>query len=501
MARPATGTQKVTSTGEVVIRISLRGGVKISVNTLRPEGDTSIPQLQTHLTRYARELFAGGTMQREALAAALSKMVAQTRGVAADKLPGTWARIRERDLAKPEIAAAAAATGVAQFVEGKVYGDPTVRQVIDWWLSGEISKWHPKVTVQKRTAAIRRDMELYVLPEVGDLLVKYIEVEHFNKVYNSPLAAHLAKSSRGLTWRRFTQVMSLCEYPLKVIPIRPNSAAAKPAEDERESACLEPRDDLHLGGCQTISVHDRVFFAFLAREGVRVSEARDMSWSDIQAVNGVALGAAYSRKTGKRLRWALNEGVYPALMRYRERFRPGEPDSAKVFKTTFPATDEAEAFRRFLWHAGVTRDELFDHDPARQQYRVTAHGCRGLFVTWALATGKPDSYIRARTEHSDTETLEGYRTRADILIATLQLTFAPMDQLIPELREVGVPPVTIRPIRVAKHLVTRNPKKLPKRSRAQAPAAAPAPVSIPRHLKLVETRLDTREGWTPISPQ
>jgi len=461
MARPATGTQKVTSTGEVVIRISLRGGVKISVNTLRPEGDGSIPKLQTHLTRYARELFAAGTMQRGDLAAVLSTLVERTRGVDPEKLPGTWERIRERDLAKPEIAAAAAATGVAQLVEGKVYGDPTVRQVIGWWLSGEISKYHPKVVIQKRSAAIKRDMELYVIPEVGDLLAKHIRVEHFNKVFTSPLAAHLAKSSRLLTWRRFTQVMSLCEYPLRCVETRPNSAAAKPSEDDRVNACLEPRDDEHLGGCQTIPVHDRVFFCFLAREGIRISEARAMRWSDIQCVNGVAFGTTYSCKTGKRLRWTLNEGVYSALMRYRERFRPGEADSSLIFRTTFPATDEAVTYRRHLWHCGVTRAELFDHDPARQQFRVRGHDLRGLFITWALATGKPDSYIRARTEHSSTELIEGYRSRADIIIATEQLILVPMDELIPELRERPVAAVAIRPIKTPRAMVTRRTPQNP----------------------------------------
>ncbi len=462
MSKKATGTRTYATDGTVILRVSLRGGIKISVGLYRREGDPQLDWLQTTVNDYARTLHLRGSMSRRDIAAALQRAVEVTRGVSGDKLVGVWERMIERNLIVAP--APTADEGARLDDKGKVVGRPRVRDIAGWWLSGEITKYHPKVVHPKRHDYIKRTLEKYVYHEVGDLYADEVSVAHFNQVYTSPAQAHLMRSSRILTWRYMTQIMSLAEWPLEVITQRPNSAAAKPEEETRVNAFLQPADITILCGCQTISVHDRVFYGFLAHEGTRVSEARSLRWMDIQLMGtvGVPMLSVYRPKTGTRGRWILAPGMWDTLQRYRERFRAGEADTALVFETTFTATDEAWCFRRYLTHAGVTRAELYDHDPARKQFRVRAHDLRGLFVTVCYAAGQTDEYVRARTGHSDVAMLELYKNQAELLVAMGQTAFAPLTEVIPELRTVAVPPVAIRRIQTPRW----------KQSRETAPLAA-----------------------------
>jgi len=456
MSKKSTGTRTYATDGTVILRISLRGGVKISVSLLRTLGDPQLDWLQSTVNDYARELHAGGALSRSGIHDALERALTATRGVPPEKLRGTWQRMMERGLlSTPTVAEGEA----ARFVDGKVIGRPTVKDIAGWWLSGDITKHHPKIVHPKRHDYIKRTLELYVYPEIGDMYADQVQVEHFNTVFTAPRQAHLMRSSRILTWRYMTQLMSLAEYPLKVIERRPNSAAAKPEEDTRVNAFLQPADVSIVCGCQSISVHDRVFYGFLAQEGTRVSEARSLRWMDVSLMGATAVPMVnvYRTKTDTRGRWILAPGMWDALQRYRERFRQGEPDTALVFQPTFAPTDEAWAFRRHLWHAGVRRPDLFDHDPARQQYRVRAHDLRGLFVTVCYAAGQTDEYVRARTGHADVKMLDLYKNQSELLVAMGQTAFALLTEVIPELRTVPVPAVAIRRIQTPRwKLRTQN---------------------------------------------
>jgi integrase len=439
MAKPATGTDTITTDGTVVTRVSLRNGVRISVPLFRGPEDPHLPWLRSQIIGYARALYtrALAPLTRQEIADELCNVAQALRSVEDGRaLRGAWERVIAQDLVtRNRDAKLQAAIG------GTL---PTVKDVMELWLTGEISRRHPAITLQKKAKEIRRTCERYILPEVGHFPVNEIRVHHFEQVFNSPLQKHLGHNSKILTWKYLTQIMSLAETPLGLIDRRPNSAALKPDEIERVNANLQPLDIQIVMGCQAVSVHDRIFWGYLAHEGVRISEALDLRWLDI-----IILGASTPVvshlliKVSKRATFVLSPGMYTALMRYRELFRPGESDDTHVFRPTCSPTDEAETFRAHLKRAGITRAELFDHDPKRLQYRVRAHDLRGLFVTRALAAGMPDSYIRDRTGHTSVAMIERYRGRAELLKATGQTEFEPLDSAIPELR---AKPVAALPI-------------------------------------------------------
>ena len=435
MAKPATGSVTVSATG-VVIRVSLRGGVRISVPLFRDPKDPHLEWIKSQIVEYARALHARKTnpLTRDQIATELCDSARKLRSVADGRtLRGAWERIIKSDVVTANVA--------AKLVLG---GDiPTVKDVGVMWLSGEISAKHPAITLQKKAKEIQRWCERYIYPEVGHIPVNEIRVRHFEDVYNSDAQAHLGKNSKILTWKYMTQIMSLAEVPLGYIERRPTSHVLKPKEDERYNANLQPMDDEILLGCQSISVHNRILYGYLAREGVRISEAYDLRWLDLFILGHNTPVVTHNLiKTDKRQSWALSDGTYGALLRYRELFRPGESDDSRVFRPTF-SDHEAEALRRDLMKAGVTRAELHEHDPKRNQYRVRLHDLRGLFVTRAIAAGLPDSYIRDRTGHTSVAMIERYRGRAELLKASGQTAFVSLLEAVPELRTRPAPALPI----------------------------------------------------------
>jgi integrase len=101
-------------------------------------------------------------------------------------------------------------------------------------------------------------------------------------------------------------------------------------------------------------------------------------------------------KTDDPRAWALDPGVARALRVYREHFEPQADGSDPVFiqRSKFGL---AETFRTHLERAGIKaeRPELFATTATRQQIRI--HDLRGTFVTVALANGRPESWVMART--------------------------------------------------------------------------------------------------------
>lgn len=455
-AKPATGSRYLASDGTVILRISLAKGVRISVPTYREPADPHLDWLQRSISDYARTLAQRPVrpLSRQEIATELVDVANRMRSVTDGRsLVSAWERVIASDVATRN------ADRRARYKRA-----PTFKDIAEDWLTGVISKAHPVIEVPKSAKIIRRNLERYVYPEVGHIPITEFRVRHFEQVYQSPAAAHLAVNSRILTWKHMTRVVALAEVPLELIERRPASDRVKPRETERFNACLQPIDDEILLGTQLISVHDRVFWGYLAREGVRISEAYDLRWEDLFVLGHSTPAVTHDLiKTDKRLTWVLSPGVWAGLRRYRERFRPNEPDTAYVFCPTFSShdADEAQQFRSDLRAAGITRAELFNHNPSRNQYRVRAHDIRGLFVTRALAAGLPDSYIRDRTGHTSPALIEVYKQKSTLLIASGQTEFAPFDHAIPELRERAVPALPVSQV-----LPVRKPRKLDNRKKS-----------------------------------
>jgi integrase len=178
---------------------------------------------------------------------------------------------------------------------------------------------------------------------------------------------------------------------------------------------------------------NRLFYGFLAREGLRASEARDLLVSDIDLERGVCNLDA--NKTDDPRAWVLSSGCHKALQQYLQRYRPGAHPGELLFLDPSgrrpPGDNLARALRRDLKTALVKRSQLFADNEER--IHIRGHDLRATFVTIHLAIGKTETWIADRTGHKSTTMIARYRrqarTHADLNLGEL----TPLSAAIPEL--------------------------------------------------------------------
>lgn len=152
----------------------------------------------------------------------------------------------------------------------------------------------------------------------------------------------------------------------------------------------------------------RVLYGFLAREGLRLSEALGLTWRDIDLDTGAI--TLDRNKTNRPRAWALDPGVVRALRHFR-----GGPSQ----------TGAAREFREHLLTAGVARHEL--HHGTGERMPIRVHDLRATFVTCAMAAGRSEAWITDRTGHTSSQMLRRYQRTAR-MAAELDLGgLAPLD--------------------------------------------------------------------------
>jgi integrase len=178
-----------------------------------------------------------------------------------------------------------------------------------------------------------------------------------------------------------------------------------------------------------------LFYGVLVREGLRVSEALALTWSDVDLERGV-ISLAHNKTDDPRT-WALDPGVAEALRRWRRRFPMSLPSEAPVL--VGPAGEQVDRFeaarelRQHLRLAGVNRVQLFETNDAR--IAIRAHDLRASFITVNLALGKTEAWITDRTGHRSSQMVYTYK-RAARTFADLNLGgFFPLHEAIPELQK------------------------------------------------------------------
>jgi len=176
-------------------------------------------------------------------------------------------------------------------------------------------------------------------------------------------------------------------------------------------------------------------YGFLAREGMRKSEAAALQWSDLDLERGTV--RLDTNKTNDPRLWALDPGVVRALRAWQRLC--GEPGSDELVFSAFDGaavnwSKLATRLREQLETGGVHRGELFENSATRQ--RLRAHDLRATFVTLSLACGKSEAWISDRTGHRSSSQIQNYR-RAARTAAELNLgPLAPLDLALPELRPI-----------------------------------------------------------------
>lgn len=209
------------------------------------------------------------------------------------------------------------------------------------------------------------------------------------------------------------RVMRLAVEPCRLIERFPFEKGWLPMQPTRPAfSYLFPAEEKLLMQCPLLPLEERLYFGFLAREGMRSEEAASLRWGHLDLLSGdVRLDF---NKTDAPRTWMLGEDVAEALRHWRElcekTSRPVGPQDL-VFVLRHEAKDRSDRLRQALRLAGVTRSVLFERNARRRPLRL--HDLRGTFVTLAMALGRTEDWITARTGHTTSLQLARYRRAAE----------------------------------------------------------------------------------------
>ena len=347
-----------------------------------------------------------------------------------------------------------------QAAERQNAAGPTFRDFAERWVTGTLAREFPDHVREKASAKDdRARLDRYIYPQVADVPIKDFALADAERVMRA-LPADLATATRRQVAQVLSRVLNLAAYPANLRGPSPLPRGFLPVVKKRKAeAWLYPDEEAQLAGCTAVPLTSRLLYAFLAREGMRISEALGLDWGDIDLDRGVV--RLDKNKTDDPRAWALDPGVTRALASWQKRYRKGAQPVDPVFidaqgeRMANGVTVEAVEFREHLRMAGVTRAELFEGEgqrlratrgkqpktapreegpPAGVRLPIRLHDLRATFVTVSLATGRTERWVKDRTGHKSSVMVDRYarsaRTQHEIGAGPMR----PMDEAIPELR-------------------------------------------------------------------
>jgi integrase len=301
------------------------------------------------------------------------------------------------------------------------------------WTRGELHRLYPDVVRAKRTAhSDESRLDTHVYPVIGDRELASITIDDALEVLRR-LPASLSPASRRHVAQLMTRILALAVYPCRELKASPLPRGFLPKLHQRKAkAALYPDEEAAVLACLDVPLPCRLLYGFVAREGMRSSEALRMTWSDLDLKRGAV--RLDKNKTDDPRAWALDPGTAEALRRWRAMLGAAPPD-ALVFGLVDNRGHLADGFRAHLELAGVTRAELFEQSEARR--RVRFHDLRATFVTVSLANDRTEAWVTARTGHRSSGQVATYRRLAQMFADVGAGWFAPMADAIPELRDAA----------------------------------------------------------------
>ncbi len=316
----------------------------------------------------------------------------------------------------------------------KTTGEATIRQIGERWTSGDLASEFPDQARPKKSGSEDAGLfERYVYPYVGE-----VPIARFTLAHGMAVMGRIPSDRAPQTRRHVAQAMrKLLAYAVFPLQLRSDNPLDIPhflprLGSRKLKSYLYPAEDRALLGCAAVPLKHRVLYAFLAREGMRASEAASLTWADLDLKNGLVTLA--KNKTNDPRSWPLRPDVVRALRALKKRAAASE--GAAVFA----AHPQPKHLRKHLDTAGIKRPVLFRGDDTYQAIRV--HDLRATFVTVSLANGATEDWVMRRTGHRSSVMVQLYR-RGSQNAADVNLgDFAPMDAAIPELagHEGDAPP-------------------------------------------------------------
>ncbi len=420
----ATGTLRLTASGWLA-QFSIGGGKRKAVVLRTCDNEGSARRRQRAIAKLVNELRAAGHL-------ATIPNIVRDSGLADAEAFLRIERLVARIIGGKE-------PGLSK-LHGVRRDGTTVEELGKLWWSGELAEQFPDhVKVKKTRKGDERILGWLCkvrMPDgstFGGHPVAALTLDDLDHVMGALPKGAESPSTRRQYGQAIRKLLTYAVYPLRLIPAVPIPKGWLPKiRNDKAKAWLYPSEDLALMGCVEVPIVRRLFYGFLAREGMRVSEALSLTWADVDLARGVV--RLDTTKTDEARSWVMGEDVTRALVAWRK-LRGKKAD--KVPHLFPPAligrrpTSIARWLREGLELADVHRPELVV--PKAGRLLLRAHDLRGSFVTLALATGRPEAWVTDRTGHRSSQMIYLYK-RASRTAAELGLGwFAPLDQAIPEL--------------------------------------------------------------------
>jgi integrase len=367
--------------------------------------------------------------------------------------------------------------------------DLRFRELAALWTGGELASRFPDhVRVKRSTRTDKSRLDSYILPHIGDRLVVEFEgtagVDIASEVMTHlPPLKDFSRSSRRQVAQIIHRLLGLAAFPLRLLSVNPLPRGWLPRISEpKAKSYIYPREDEKLLGCTQVPLLNRLYYGFLAREGLRASEARGMQIRDVDLRHGVI--NLDQNKTNEPRAWPMYAGVRDALKRYLARQRPNAKPDDLLFADASgrrpPGDGLARALRRDLRQAGVKRRQLFQ--VGEHRLRLRGHDLRATFVTTNLAAGETETWISDRTGHTSSKMIATYRrtarTHRELKLGKLE----PLVDAIPELRDAAERSATVHTLKRPTSRRARADQVSQVDERVVEPSAAEqnAPPSSPR---------------------
>lgn len=189
---------------------------------------------------------------------------------------------------------------------------PAVRTFADValaWTSGDLHRdfpGHVKKVDHKNNV---RRLNKHILPELGPIAVTAFELEHAERALRR---ASVPAGSRRHVAQLIGRVLALAVYPMRLIKTSPIPKGWLPKPNARKaSSYLYPDEEAAILECRTIALPTRLLFGFLAREGMRKSEAAALEWTEVDLERGIV--QLDENKTDDPRAWKLGSDVARVL--------------------------------------------------------------------------------------------------------------------------------------------------------------------------------------------
>lgn len=185
--------------------------------------------------------------------------------------------------------------------------------------------------------------------------------------------------------------------------VKPSRSYLQP---EQVAALLAAAGELDTGGREGDTGRRRPLLATLTLAGLRISEALDLRWRDVNLAGRTLRVVGAKTDAGVR-EVNLTPTLQELLSEYRTRTRHGAA-SDRVFPTAEGRPDSPSNVRnRFLAKAVERANAALVENGRDPIVGATPHALRRTFISLLLATGADVPYVMAQAGHTDPKTTLG----------------------------------------------------------------------------------------------